>query len=251
MADSFSPPEGVRAEARRALKWIEEGHAGGGFTDVGRKRASDLARGASVSLRTIKRMNSFLARHEVDKQGKGWAQGSEGYPSAGRVSWAAWGGDAGKAWAGKILRSVEKSVDAIASDPMQMDLDMALGWAEGEIAWEELPENVRNAIDEAMVDEIPEQESVDAMMKAEEQTELVHKADVEHRFTLGPLVHPEPLRRARRVDGRGRVAEGVVGLCADWRPRHQVATQQGHRRRRVVGGDVVPSASEYRHDQVG
>lgn len=190
MADSFSPPEGVRAEARRALKWIEEGHAGGGFTDVGRKRASDLARGASVSLRTIKRMNSFLARHEVDKQGKGWAQGSEGYPSAGRVSWAAWGGDAGKAWAGKILRSVEKSVDAIASDPMQMDLDMALGWAEGEIAWEELPENVRNAIDEAMVDEIPEQESVDAMMKAEEQTELVHKADVEHRFTLGPWYIP-------------------------------------------------------------
>jgi len=190
MADSFSPPEGVRAEARRALKWIEEGHAGGGFTDVGRKRASDLARGASVSLRTIKRMNSFLARHEVDKQGKGWSQGSDGYPSAGRVSWAAWGGDAGKAWAGKILRSVEKSVDAIASDPMQMDLDMALGWAEGEIAWEELPENVRNAIDEAMVDEIPEQEPVDAMLKAEEQTELVHKADVEHRFTLGPWYIP-------------------------------------------------------------
>ena len=73
-------------------------------------------------------MNSYLARHEVDKQGKGWSQGSDGYPSAGRVAWAAWGGDAAKAWVGKILRSVEKSVDAIAADPIQMDLDMAHGW---------------------------------------------------------------------------------------------------------------------------
>lgn len=189
MADSFSPPEGVRAEARRALKWIEEGHAGGGFTDVGRKRASDLARGASVSLKTIKRMNSYLARHEVDKQGKGWSQGSDGYPSAGRVAWAAWGGDAAKSWVGKILRSVEKSVDAIAADPMQMDLDLALGWAEGEIAWEELPQNVKDAIDEVMVSEVPD-EGADAIVKADEQTELLHKADSEHRFTLGPWYIP-------------------------------------------------------------
>jgi hypothetical protein len=192
MADSYSPPEGVRAEARRALKWIEEGHAGGGFTDTGRKRASDLARGAAVSLKTIKRMNSFLARHEVDKQGKGFSQGSDGYPSAGRVSWAAWGGDAGKSWAAKILASVEKSVDAIASDPMQMDLDLASGWAEGEIAWDELPQNVKDAIDEVMAEDFSEEveESVGVVVKADEQTELLHKADSEHRFTLGPWYIP-------------------------------------------------------------
>ena len=192
MADSYSPPEGVRAEARRALKWIEEGHAGGGFTDTGRKRASDLARGASVSLKTIRRMNSFLARHEVDKQGKGFSQGSDGYPSAGRVSWAAWGGDAGKSWAAKILASVEKSVDAIASDPMQMDLDLATGWAEGEIAWDELPQNVKDAIDEVMAEDYSEEVegSVGVVVKADEQTELLHKADAEHRFTLGPWYIP-------------------------------------------------------------
>jgi len=192
MAACYSPPEGVRAEARRALKWIEEGQAGGGFTDVGRKRASDLARGASVSLKTIKRMNSYLARHEVDKQGKGWSQGSDGYPSAGRVAWAAWGGDAAKAWVGKILRSVEKSVDAIAVDPAQMDLDLALGWAEGEIAWEELPDHVREAIDEVMSEEMPKdvEADVDAMVKADEQVELLHKSDSEHRFTLGPWYIP-------------------------------------------------------------
>ena len=104
-AGTFSPPQGVRSEAQRALEWIKEGHAGGGFTDVGRKRASDLARGASVSLDTVKRMRSFLSRHAVDSQGKGWSPGSEGYPSPGRVAYSAWGGKAGLSWANKILRS--------------------------------------------------------------------------------------------------------------------------------------------------
>lgn len=100
----YKPPRSVQAEARRALAWIKEGHAGGGFTDTGRKRASDLARGAAVSRETIGRIASYLARHEVDKKGKGWSPGSEGYPSPGRVAWAAWGGDAAKSWTASVLK---------------------------------------------------------------------------------------------------------------------------------------------------
>jgi hypothetical protein len=99
----YKPPQSVQAEASRALQWIKEGHAGGGFTDTGRKRASDLARGAAVSRETIGRIASYLARHEVDKKGKGWSPGDEGYPSPGRVAWAAWGGDPAKAWTAKAL----------------------------------------------------------------------------------------------------------------------------------------------------
>jgi hypothetical protein len=101
--DSYKPPAGVQAEARRALEWIKGGNAGEGFTDVGRKRASDLAAGRAVSLKTIKRMHSYLSRHGVDKQGEGWSKGSKGYPSPGRVAWAAWGGDAAKSWVNGIL----------------------------------------------------------------------------------------------------------------------------------------------------
>jgi hypothetical protein len=109
-AESYSPPEGVRAAARRALKWIEEGKAGSGFTDVGRKRAADLARGAEISVATLGRMKSFFARHEVDKKATGFSSGEEGYPSPGRVAWDAWGGDAGQSWANSIVKD-ERSQD--------------------------------------------------------------------------------------------------------------------------------------------
>ena len=110
----FSPPAAVRAEAQRALAWIKEGRAGGGFTDVGRKRASDLAAGRSVSRETIGRIANYLARHEVDKKGKGWSPGEEGYPSAGRVAWAAWGGDPAKPWTASILTKSDKERESMS-----------------------------------------------------------------------------------------------------------------------------------------
>jgi len=104
-SNKFTPPRGVREEARRAVEWIKEGHAGANFTPVGRGRAGDLAIGRSVSLDIIKRMASYLARHEVDKKGKGWSPGEDGYPSPGRVAWAAWGGDPAVSWTNGILKS--------------------------------------------------------------------------------------------------------------------------------------------------
>jgi hypothetical protein len=109
-ADSYSPPKAVRTAARRALDWIGEGKAGSGFTGVGRARASQLASGESISLDTLKRMKSFFSRHEVDKNALGFSQGEKGYPSAGRVAWDAWGGDAGFAWAESVVAESEKEV---------------------------------------------------------------------------------------------------------------------------------------------
>jgi HK97 family phage prohead protease len=106
VGDSFEPPAGVRAEAQRALGWIADGHAGSGFTDVGRRRASMLAAGEPVSLDVVKRMSSYLARHAVDKEGAGWSPDDVGYPSPGRVAWAAWGGDPAVSWTRKVLDEI-------------------------------------------------------------------------------------------------------------------------------------------------
>jgi hypothetical protein len=101
---SFDVPKNVQAAAQRALDWISKDLAGSGFTDVGRARASQLARGGPVSKKTIKRMNSYFSRHEPDKKAEGFYSGQEGYPSPGRVAWDSWGGDAGKSWARKMVR---------------------------------------------------------------------------------------------------------------------------------------------------
>jgi hypothetical protein len=101
-AAEYKVPSGVQSAASRALKWIADGKAGGGFTSVGRRRASQLAAGGSVSRDTVARMKSYFARHRVDRQATGFNSGEEGYPSPGRVAWDAWGGDAGQAWVTRI-----------------------------------------------------------------------------------------------------------------------------------------------------
>lgn len=102
--DGMKPPARVRANAQRALRWIEQGKAGKGFTSVGRRRAQQLAAGESVTVDTIERMRSYFSRHEGDKSATGFKAGQDGYPSPGRVAWDAWGGDEGRAWANQMFR---------------------------------------------------------------------------------------------------------------------------------------------------
>lgn len=111
-ADGFSPNEAMAREAERGLKWREE-HGRGG-TEIGVARARDISNRRNLSLDTVKRMRSYFARHEVDKQGQGWSPGEDGYPSAGRIAWALWSGDAGRSWAEKIL-SREDQKSAVSS----------------------------------------------------------------------------------------------------------------------------------------
>ena len=96
---SHTPPKGVQEAAERALGWIKDGKAGKNFTDTGRKRAEQLAKGESVSDDIIERMRNYFSRHTTDKEAKGFAQGGDGFPSPGRVAWDAWGGDPGERWA--------------------------------------------------------------------------------------------------------------------------------------------------------
>ena len=96
------PPQGVQDAAERARGWIEDGKAGKGFTDTGRRRASQLAAGEEVSDEVVKKMQAYFARHAVDKDAEGFSRGGDGYPSPGRVAWDAWGGDAGERWVGGI-----------------------------------------------------------------------------------------------------------------------------------------------------
>ncbi len=100
------PTDSMATEAERGLNWRREHNRGG--TAVGVARANQLVNKENLSISTVKRMFSFFSRHEVDKQGQGFDQGEDGYPSAGRIAWALWGGDAGFAWSRRKVEQIKR-----------------------------------------------------------------------------------------------------------------------------------------------
>lgn len=126
----FTPPQGARDEATKGLEWRDEYGRGG--TAVGVARARDLSNGKRLSPDTINRMVSYFARHEVDKQGEGWSPDEDGFPSAGRIAWALWGGDPGKAWAEKVKEQMnvrERDGSIVASaHPIQAPVCPPVAW---------------------------------------------------------------------------------------------------------------------------
>lgn len=99
---SFKPPEGAKTAAARALKKrAEKPPSQRGMTSVGLARARDLANGRELSPETVKRMLAYFTRHEVDKQGSTWDEYGKG-----RQAWDGWGGDAGFAFARKVVKQM-------------------------------------------------------------------------------------------------------------------------------------------------
>jgi lambda family phage portal protein len=98
----FTPPQGAREAAKRALD-VREGKPASqrGMTPVGIARARDLMNGVKLSPDTVRRMKAFFDRHEVDKKGATWDEQGKGWQA-----WNGWGGDAGYAWARKVVRQM-------------------------------------------------------------------------------------------------------------------------------------------------
>ena len=97
----------MRSAARRGLELRKKYRKGGLTTQEAGKqgigsgvaRAASLGNGEAVSYETIKRMAAFFSRHEKNKSG--------GENDAGYIAWQLWGGDAGRAWANRVIKMVE------------------------------------------------------------------------------------------------------------------------------------------------
>lgn len=102
VSQRFIPPAEVARYAAEGLRLRRTWKRGG--TPVGIARARDLKNRRPLSKRTILRMVSFFARHEVDKRGRDF--GNPDRPSNGLIAWLLWGGDPGKRWANAIKKSL-------------------------------------------------------------------------------------------------------------------------------------------------
>ena len=104
---NLSPTEGMKSEAKKYRQWKEEGEKGG--TEVASRRASQILSGDEISPDTVIEMSAWHARHAVDAEGEGFSSGEDGYPSPGRVAFAAWGGAAGRSWSNSKSESIKKA----------------------------------------------------------------------------------------------------------------------------------------------
>ena len=100
----FKPTMKMAANAKRGLTLREKFNRGG--TEVGVKRAHQLADRDDVSESDLKAMHSYFARHAVDKDAKAHEWDSDDDPSAGFIAWLLWGGDEGKAWADRNAKAL-------------------------------------------------------------------------------------------------------------------------------------------------
>ena|SRR6056300_665797 len=109
----FIPPQGVRKRAEKGLNDRKK-YGRGGLSNKqaseqgigsGVQRAVNLKNGNKVSPQTIKRMKSFFARHEKNKN----STKPDGSPGAGKIAWDLWGGDAGKRWAESVDRKMKRA----------------------------------------------------------------------------------------------------------------------------------------------
>lgn len=101
--ESYSDyPDGVKNNAKKALEWAEKNGWGSCGTDVGKQRANQLAKGEAISIETIKRMRSYLIRHEGDLDSSSSFSDGCGY-----LMYQAWGGKAGLRWAESKLKELE------------------------------------------------------------------------------------------------------------------------------------------------
>ena len=96
-------PDSVKNNAQAVLKYVEENGWGSCGTDVGKQRANQLANGEPISEDTIRRMYSYLSRHEVD------LQSSKSYDDGcGKLMYDSWGGKSALSWAESKINSIDR-----------------------------------------------------------------------------------------------------------------------------------------------
>lgn len=102
LMESFSDyPDGVKNNAKNVLEWVDRNGWGSCGTPVGKQRANQLAKGEPISLDTIKRMYSYLSRHEKD------LQSSTTYgDGCGKLMYDSWGGKSALSWSRNKLREL-------------------------------------------------------------------------------------------------------------------------------------------------
>jgi hypothetical protein len=98
-------PQYIIDNAQRAKKYVDENGYGSCMTPVGKNRLNQLAKGEPISIETIRRMYSYLARHKKDLETSKSYEGS-----CGLLAYDSWGGVEALDWSEKYLQRIEEEM---------------------------------------------------------------------------------------------------------------------------------------------
>ena len=238
---SYKPNEGMKTAANRALEWRKEYGRGG--TAVGVARARDIKNGAELSASTVKRMHSFFSRHGNNKAKHYSKKMPDGGPTAWRIAWDLWGGNAGASWAeGKVASMKNERQEDIPMERHVVNVEeteesFIIELAKAERAEEETAEEVsaadyddeRDSDYQAMAEDMDR----DSEVKVEYRAMGMDKGpiDEESRTAQIALSSEEPVERsfgnevlehsAEAID-LSFLASGRAPLLMDHDPKQQI-----------------------------
>ena len=113
-AVDLSVPSFIQENAKRGLKYYEEGFGGDGLVPATIAAARDLAAG-KVTEPKVRKMAPWFARHQVDgKAPSNNDPADSGYPGAGLVAWLLWGGDSN--FSDRAQNWAQRKIDALNAD---------------------------------------------------------------------------------------------------------------------------------------
>lgn len=120
---AITVPSFVRANARRGLELLAEGHGGDGLVPATISAARDLAAGR-VSEEKVRKIGPWIARHLVDLDApKNTDPSDPGFPGPGLVAMLLWGGGGSRREAERTMRWAERASSAITGKARVPGLD--------------------------------------------------------------------------------------------------------------------------------
>jgi SPP1 gp7 family putative phage head morphogenesis protein len=120
----YSPNDRMVEEALRGMLWSMEYNRGG--DEASRKIASTITQRGRIDIDVVRQMAVYFANMKLQVVNQGW-DGGEGYPNADRITYAMYGGDAGKAWTLMVMGGIQPVGDG-------RELNTVIGPDEGALA---------------------------------------------------------------------------------------------------------------------
>jgi len=113
-AVDLSVPSFIQENAKRGLKYYEEGFGGDGLVPATIAAARDMAAG-KITEPKVRKMAPWFARHQVDGKAPSNSNPSDpGYPGAGLVAWLLWGGDSN--FSDRAQKLAQSQIDALNAE---------------------------------------------------------------------------------------------------------------------------------------